>query len=144
VVSTKSSETLVQVCRCKVIIQLGYRTSLIVEKIIMQPAANLFDSVARGSGEHGNSILYNVLKSEMDPDQKTLSYLENEILGNILAGTEAVANTMLTIMFHLARSPSSRELLRLELQKENGEEDVDLNKLPVLVCRYPGHRSLAN
>lgn len=110
----------------------------------MQPAAKLFDSVASGSEEHSNSILYNVLKSEMDPDQKTLSYLENEILGNILAGTEAVANTMLTIVFHLARSPTSRELLRLELQNEDREEDVDLNKLPVLVCRYPGHRSPAN
>jgi cytochrome P450 len=98
----------------------------------MDPATRVFADYTCGSKLLEKSILHKVLGSDID-SEKSLAGMQDEIVGNILAGTEAVANTLLTISFHLIRSPKDCDKLRLELREQNTGENMCIEKMPVLV-----------
>ncbi|KAF2820941.1 cytochrome P450 [Ophiobolus disseminans] len=98
---------------------------------IMEPAVCIFDSIENGSAKFENSILHKILKSDLNAAQKTPEAMQNEIVGNILAGTEAIANTLLTITFYLTQNLDDCKKLRLELQTHASPENS-----PFLVCNF--------
>lgn len=96
--------------------------------------------------KQGEGILHHILQDQPGKDLTSLQY---DIVGNILAGTEAVANALLTIFFHLAGRRELRERLQNELvDVPTGENGVvsykALCRLPFLVSpprHGPGRRS---
>jgi cytochrome P450 len=84
----------------------------------MRPAVEVYESAQTGLGGSRESILYKILTRDLDPTLKTPDAMQNEIIGNILAGTEAVANALLTITFHLLQSPGDCRRLKVELQNQ--------------------------
>jgi hypothetical protein len=98
----------------------------------MDPATSVFADYTYGSTLLEKGILRKVLGSNVDTD-KSLAGMQDEIVGNILARTKAVANTLLTISFHLIRSPKDCDKLRLELQEHNTGGDFCIEKMLVLV-----------
>lgn len=62
--------------------------------------------------------------------------LRSEVLGAIIAGTEATANVLITVTFYLLCNPSYCEKLKVELQGAWGAGSPrikDLLQLPYLV-----------
>jgi hypothetical protein len=66
--------------------------------MIMTPALKVFEDVPGRSEKLERSILYKVLSSGLNEAQKTPDAMQNEVIGNILAGTEAVGNALLTTL----------------------------------------------
>jgi hypothetical protein len=99
----------------------------------MDPAMEVFNSVASKSVSFEKSILYKVWKSELDPVHKSSQAMQNEIIGSVLAGTEAVANTLLTISSCLIQNPEDCRRLKHELQVNFKTDGKSIQQLPFLV-----------
>ena len=70
--------------------------------------------------------------------------LEYEAVGNIVAGTEACANVLLTITYHLNELDVVRERLVKELQQIGHQADfATLKQLPYLVSLHVVEKSCA-
>jgi hypothetical protein len=99
----------------------------------MDPALRVFDSITAKSTLYRESILYKVLDSNLSAAYKSPEAMQNDIIGNVLAGTEAVANALLTISTHLIACPEDCRRLRLELQANTKTKGSQSEKLPFLV-----------
>jgi cytochrome P450 len=68
---------------------------------------------------------------------KSPARLHSEVLGAIIAGTEATANVLVTATFHLLSNPTCCERLKAELREawpSKGNPDIkNLLQLPYLV-----------
>jgi hypothetical protein len=98
----------------------------------MDPVTSVFADYTYGLKLLKKSILRKFLGSNVDTD-KCLAGMQDEIVENILARTKAVAHTLLTISFHLIRSPKDCDKLRLELQEHNTRGNFCIEKTLVLV-----------
>jgi len=83
---------------------------------------------------YSSSILHGVLQSRLPVSPSKIEY---EAIGNMVAGTEASANVLLTISYFLVLHPTARERLYEELRPDPDLPDFKkLTTLPFLV-RYP-------
>jgi hypothetical protein len=103
----------------------------------MEPALRIFHSTTAKSTLYRESILYKVLNSNLSAAYKSPEAMQNDIIGNVLAGTEAVANALLTISTHLITFPEDCRRLRLELQANPKTKGSQSEKLPFLVSKIP-------
>ena len=99
----------------------------------MKPAEDVFESVRSKSGKHKQCILYNLLESNLDPSVKNINSLRYEIVGNIMAGTEGIATTLIDIAIYLLQRPDVRERLTDELEENRSAKE---QQLPFLVSMF--------
>lgn len=84
------------------------------------------------------TILYEILKSDLPPEEKTLPRLAQETQTLVGAGTETTGNTLSVTTYHLLEDPNRARRLQLELQSIHPGpagilEYEQLKKLPYLV-----------
>jgi hypothetical protein len=99
----------------------------------------VIDPLMSSNGVSEGPMLSSIYASEHVPlAAKTKHSLLPDTLGVVLAGTEATANVLITVMYYLLSRPESLERLQMELRKElptdhHRIEFQQLKRLPYLV-----------
>jgi cytochrome P450 len=92
------------------------------------------------------TIFHELLKSNLPPQEKSLSRLDDEALGTIGAGATTIAWALVTISFHLISNPPILKKLQTELKAAFPDPRIDsslpqLENLPYLsACIQEGIR----
>jgi cytochrome P450 len=92
------------------------------------------------------TIFHELLKSNLPPQEKSLSRLDDEALGTIGAGATTIAWALVTASFHLTNNPSILKKLQTELKAAIPDPTIEpdlpqLEKLPYLsACIQEGIR----
>jgi cytochrome P450 len=92
------------------------------------------------------TIFHELLKSNLPPQEKSLSRLDDEALGTIGAGATTIAWALVTISFHLISNPPILKKLQTELKAAFPDPRIEpglpqLEKLPYLsACIQEGIR----
>ncbi|KAI4242382.1 MAG: hypothetical protein LQ352_007253 [Teloschistes flavicans] len=72
--------------------------------------------IQRGSCEHNTSVFARLLESDLPPQEKFLDRLGREGMVLIIAGSEATAQTLSVITYHLLTNPDKLAKLQKQLQ----------------------------